>query len=157
MKADVIFAFWGFNESFEGYEGIEKFKAEMDKYLKDLKAAKYNGKSAPRIVLFSPIAQEKVPDPNFPDPTANNTNLQNYTAAMAEVAKANDVQFVDLYNPSLQLFKNAKQPLTHNGIHLTDGGIPGSRAGDLQGGLWREPAARGCDAGEDSRGRAGEE
>ena len=122
VKADVIFAFWGFNESFKGYEGIEKFKSEMDKYLKDLKAAKFNGKSAPRIVLFSPIAQEKVADPNFPDATANNTNLQNYSDAMAEVAKANGVQFVDLYNPSLQLYKTAKQPLTHNGIHLTVAG-----------------------------------
>ena len=50
------------------------------------------------MVLFSPIAQEKGADPNWPDPTANNTNLQNYTAAMAEVAKANDVQFVDLFD-----------------------------------------------------------
>jgi len=125
VKADVVLAFWGFNESFKGYEGVEKFKSEMDKYLKDLKSAKYNGTSAPRIVLFSPIAEEKVADPNFPDSTRNNTNLQNYTAAMAEVAKANDVQFVDLYNPSLQLYKAAKTPLTHNGIHLT---MPGYQA-----------------------------
>jgi azurin/glucose/arabinose dehydrogenase len=121
-KADVILAFWGFNESFDGYEGIGKFKAELDKYLKDFKAAKFNGKDAPRVVLFSPIAQEKMPDANIPDPTANNTNLQNYTAAMAEVAAANDVQFVDLFGPSQQLFKSTKQPLTHNGIHLTVAG-----------------------------------
>jgi len=122
VHADVIFAFWGFNESFKGYEGIEKFKADLDKYLKDLKAAKYNGKSAPRVVLFSPIAQEKMPDPNFPDPTANNTNLQNYANAMAEVARANDVQFVDLFGPSQELYKAAKEPLTHNGIHLSVAG-----------------------------------
>jgi azurin/glucose/arabinose dehydrogenase len=122
VKADVVLAFWGFNESFKGYEGVEKFKSELDKYVKDLKAAKYNGTSAPRIVLFSPIAEEKVADPNFPDATTNNTNLQNYTAAMAEVAKANDVQFVDLYIPSLQLYRAAKTPLTHNGIHLTMAG-----------------------------------
>ena len=120
--ADVVLAFWGFNESFKGYEGIPQFKADLEKYIKDMKAAKYNDKSAPRLVLFSPIAQEKMSDPNFPDPTANNTNLQNYTAAMAEVAKANDVQFIDLFTPSLQLYKSAKQPLTHNGIHLTVAG-----------------------------------
>jgi azurin/glucose/arabinose dehydrogenase/lysophospholipase L1-like esterase len=121
-KADVVLAFWGFNESFKGYEGIEKFKADLDKYLKDMKGKNYNGKGAPRLVLFSPIAQEKMPDPNFSDPAANNTNLQNYTAAMADVAKANDVQFVDLFAVSQQLYKTAKTPLTHNGIHLTVAG-----------------------------------
>ncbi len=121
-KADVVLAFWGYNESFKGYEGIEKFKADLGKYIADMKKAQYNGKSAPRLVLFSPIAQEKHSDPNFPDPVANNTNVQNYTAAMAEVAKANDVQFVDLFTPSQQLYKTAKQSLTHNGIHLTVAG-----------------------------------
>ncbi len=121
-KADVVLAFWGFNESFKGYEGLEKFKADLDKYLKDMKAKNYSGNGAPQLVLFSPIAQEKMPDPNFPDPTANNTNLQNYAAAMAEVAKTNDVQFVDLFTASQQLYKSAKQPLTHNGIHLTVAG-----------------------------------
>jgi lysophospholipase L1-like esterase len=119
MKADVVLAFWGFNESFKGPEGLEKFKTNLAKYLKDLQAGQFNGKSAPRVVLFSPIAQEKGVDPNWPDPTANNANLKLYTAAMAEVAKANDVQFVDLFTPSLALYAKAKTPLTHNGIHLT--------------------------------------
>lgn len=122
VKADVVFAFWGFNESFGGYDGITKFKTDLEKFIKETKAAKYNGSSAPRLVLFSPIAQEKIADPNLPDPEKNNTNLQNYTAAMAEVAKANDVQFVDLFAPSLGLYKAAKAPLTHNGVHLTMAG-----------------------------------
>ena len=121
-KADVVLAFWGFNESFKGYDGLVKFKEDLNKYLKALKAKNYNGKTAPQVVLFSPVAQEKHADPNFPDPTANNTNLQNYTAAMAEVAKANDVQFADLFTASQDLYKSAKQPLTHNGIHLTVAG-----------------------------------
>src|SRR6185295_5174015 len=89
-KADVILAFYGFNESFKGKEGIEKFKGDLDKFLKETKAKNYSGKGAPRVVLFSPIANEKVNDPNLPDPAANNANLQLYTSAMAEVAKAND-------------------------------------------------------------------
>ena len=121
-KTDVVFAFWGFNESFRGSEGVDAFKAELDKYVKDMKAARYNGKSNPRLILFSPIAQEKMPGNDFPDPTANNANLQIYTAAMAEVARANDIQFVDLFAPSQQLYKEAKEPLTHNGIHLTVAG-----------------------------------
>ncbi len=121
-QADVIFAFWGFNESFGGYDGLQKFKTDLENFIKETKAAKYNGKSAPRLVLFSPIAAEKMADPNMPDPTADNTNIQNYTAAMAEVATANDVQFVDLFTPSQKLYEQAKQSLTHNGVHLTMAG-----------------------------------
>jgi glucose/arabinose dehydrogenase/azurin/lysophospholipase L1-like esterase len=125
VKADVIFAYFGFNESFKGYAGIEQFKAELGLFLKETKAKNYSGKGAPRIVLFSPIATEKHRDPNFPDPAANNTNLENYTAAMAEVAKANDVIFVDLFHPSQQLYTAAAQKgqsLTVNGLHLTEDG-----------------------------------
>ena len=121
-QTDVVFAMFGFNESFAGYEGVEKFKGEVEKFIKATKAANYSGKGPARLVLFSPIAQEKMPDPNLPDPAANNTNIQNYATAMAEVAKANDVQFVDLFAASQEVYKTAKQPLTHNGLHLTDAG-----------------------------------
>jgi hypothetical protein len=67
-QADVIFAFYGFNESFGGYEGLEKFKADVDKFIKDAQKQNYSGKGAPRIVLFSPIANEKHQDPSYPDP-----------------------------------------------------------------------------------------
>jgi len=125
VQADVIFAYFGFNESFKGYDGLNQFKAELGLFLKETKAKNYSGRGNPRIVLFSPIANEKMRDPNFADPAANNTNLENYTAAMAEVAKANDVQFVDLFHPSLELFTTAaqkKQSLTVNGLHLTPEG-----------------------------------
>src|SRR6266516_583035 len=118
-QADVIFAFFGFNESFKGYAGLEKFKTDLDKFLKETLAKNYSGKGAPRIVLFSPIANEKLPDPNFPDPTANNANLSDYTAAMAGVARANHVSFVDLFTPSRQLYVEAAkqdQSLTVNGL-----------------------------------------
>src|SRR4051812_45495586 len=75
VGADVIFAFFGFNESFKGPEGLEKFKADLDKWIKDTKAQNYSGKGAPRIVLFSPIANERHLDPNFPDPRKNNANI----------------------------------------------------------------------------------
>src|SRR5262249_2209081 len=84
-KADVIFAFFGYNESFAGEKGLAKFKQELDGYLKRLLSQKYNGKSASRVVLFSPIAQEYMRDPNLPDPTENNKRLEIYTIAMGEV------------------------------------------------------------------------
>lgn len=124
VKADVVFAFFGGNESFAGEGGLEKFRKDLDSFLKETKAKNFSGKGAPRIVLFSPIAAEKHQDPNFPAPE-NNGNLQKYTAAMAEVAKANDVPFVDLFAPSQQLFAaSAKEgkSLTMNSIHLTEAG-----------------------------------
>jgi glucose/arabinose dehydrogenase/lysophospholipase L1-like esterase len=124
-KADVIFGFFGFNESFGGEAGLDKFKQDLDKFLKDTQGKNYSGKGTPRLVLFSPIANEKLNDPNQPDPTANNVNLQKYTAAMAEIAKANDVPFVDLFVVSQRLYAQAAKsggPLTFNTLHLTESG-----------------------------------
>src|SRR6478736_1064410 len=52
--ADVILAYWGFNESFRGPEGLEEFKRNLGDYLGKQLAANYSGHGAPRIVLFSP-------------------------------------------------------------------------------------------------------
>ena len=122
FSANVILAYWGFNESFKGEAGLEGFKKALDEYLKKQLAADY-GKGKPRVVLFSPIAHENLDDPtNYPDGTTNNKNLALYTKAMAEVAKASDVQFIDLFTPSQQLYAKSAQPLTINGIHLTEEG-----------------------------------
>jgi len=103
FSANVILAYWGFNESFKGAAGLADFKQALDEYLKKQLAADY-GKGHPKIVLLSPIAHENVKDPtDYPDGAANNKNLALYTQAMAEVAKANDVQFVDLFAASQQL------------------------------------------------------
>ncbi len=125
VQADVIFAFFGYNESFKGYEGLDKFKADLDKFLKNTLTKNYSGRGTPRIVLFSPTADEKHQDPNFPDPAANNANLSDYTAAMAMVAQQNGIQFVDLYKPSRAALEEAarnKQSLTVNGHYLTEAG-----------------------------------
>ncbi|MFO1512013.1 MAG: PVC-type heme-binding CxxCH protein [Verrucomicrobiota bacterium] len=141
-KADVILACFGFNESFGGEAGLESFRRELDKFLKDTKAKNYSGKGAPQIVLFSPIANEKLNDPNQPDPTANNQNLRKYTAAMAAVAKANDVRFVDLFVISENLYlaaAKAGSPLTFNTLHLTDAGDK-ALAGEIFTALFKEKA-----------------
>src|SRR6185437_9057824 len=106
-KADVILAFYGYNESFKGPDGLSGFKDDLDKFLKATAAQKYNGTSAPRIVLFGPAADEKTQDPNLPDPAKVNANLELYSAAMAEVAKANGVQFIDLLGLSKEIYARA--------------------------------------------------
>src|SRR5277367_5810909 len=55
-KADVVLAFFGFNESFGGPAGLAKFEDDLEKFIKETLAAKYNGRSAPLLLLFSPIA-----------------------------------------------------------------------------------------------------
>jgi len=124
-QADVIFAFYGFNESFKGYDGLEKFKDDLDKFLKEMKTKNFSGKGAPRIVLFGPAADEKHQDPNFQDPTANNSNLQDYSEAMSKVAAANSVPYVEVFKASKELYAQAakkKTSLTVNGHFLTEAG-----------------------------------
>src|SRR5689334_18772161 len=96
-KAGVIFAMFGFNESFKELAGLEQFKKDLENFIKNTQSQDYSGNGSPRLVLFSPIALEKHSDPNFPDPTEGNQRLNYYVQAMAEVAKANNVQFVDLF------------------------------------------------------------
>ncbi len=121
-KADVIFAFFGYNESFAGEAGLEAFKKDLAGFLTHTLAQKYNGKSAPRVVLFSPIAHEDHKSPNLPDGKENNARLKLYTRAMAEVAAAHKVPFVDLFTPTLALYAKLKEHLTINGIHLNEAG-----------------------------------
>ncbi|HEX2747823.1 MAG TPA: c-type cytochrome [Verrucomicrobiales bacterium] len=122
FHASVILAYWGFNESFKGPRGLDGFKKALDEYLKKQLSADY-GKGKPQVVLFSPIAHENLKDPaNYSDGSANNKNLELYTGAMAEVAKANNVPFVDLFHASQELYAKAAKPLTINGIHLTEAG-----------------------------------
>lgn len=121
FHANVILAYWGFNESFKGPAGLEEFKKNLDGYLKAQLKADY-GKGKPRIILLSPIAQENLKDPNLPAGAPANKNLALYTAAMAEIARANNVPFVDLFAASRELYAASSQPRTHNTIHLTDEG-----------------------------------
>jgi azurin/lysophospholipase L1-like esterase len=119
-KADVIYAMFGYNESFDGTP--DKFKAALIKWVGDTRKKNYSGKGAPRIVLFSPIAHEDLGDANLPDGKANNARLGAYTEAMAAAAKASGVGYVDLYSPSLALYAKDSDALTFNGIHLTNAG-----------------------------------
>ena len=140
QKADVIIAAYGFNESFAGADGLAAFRKDLAAMLRELKGRKYNGKSAPRIVLVSPIGHENLGAP-LPDGTESNANQKLYADAMAQVAKAEGVGFVDVLTPMLRAMtaKTKKAPLTINGIHLNDAGYR-AFAGALYRGLFQEDA-----------------
>src|SRR5437763_1394885 len=82
-----------------GAAALAAFQGELDPPVPRALTQRYNGRRAPRLGLFSPIAHNALPDRNLPDGSANNQRLELYTAAMAEVAKANNVTFVDLFHP----------------------------------------------------------
>jgi azurin len=122
VKADVVFAFYGYNESFDGYEGIEAFKKNVADFIDQMKAQNFSGKGAPRLVLFSSIALEKLPNPSLPPVEEKNTNLQNYAAAMSEVAAAKGVMFVNLFEPTQKAFTASAEAETLNGLYQNAAG-----------------------------------
>lgn len=117
-KADIIFASYGLNESFKGADSLKSFSKNLKIWLNDLKSHQYNGKSAPTIVLISPMAHEALE--KLPDGIEHNKDIRLYTAAMKEVASELNLTFVDLFTPTFKYINSEeKKKLTYNGIHLT--------------------------------------
>lgn len=121
-RPDVILAFFGFNESFAGPGGLDAFKAKLEKFVTETTTTAYNGMRPPRLVLVGPIAHEDIKDPHLPDGSVNNANLALYSKAMADVAGAKSVPFVDLFTPTKDVLFEDGQRYTINGIHLNERG-----------------------------------
>lgn len=120
-QADVILAFFGYNESFAGEAGLPKFREDLSRFVKETLSKKYNGESSPRLVLCSPTPHENLNSPHFPNGEENNARIAVYTQAMAEVAAEHQVGFVDLFQPLVETFAAAEN-VTINGIHLNENG-----------------------------------
>ena len=105
VKADVIIAFFGYNESYAGEAGLPQFRKDLEAFIDHTLSQKYNGKSAPRLVLCSPIAFEDLKWPHLPDGKEQNKNLELYTAEMGKVASEKAVLFVDLFHHSQEMMK----------------------------------------------------
>lgn len=118
--ASVVLFFFGFNESFRGEKGLDQYAKQLDELIKSTLKQDYSGKGAPRVVVVSPIAFENTGNANLPDGKIHNANLELYTKRMSEVAKANQVGFVDLFHPTLKLFDSTDAQLTLDGCHLSD-------------------------------------
>jgi lysophospholipase L1-like esterase len=124
QKADVILAFFGLGESFEGEVGVTRFERDLDGYLAAQTAAKYNGRTAPRIALVSPIAHEALAHLKHVDVDGRNRELERYTEIMRRVAARHMVPFVDLFTPTKRIMteRPSSAPLTINGVHLNEKG-----------------------------------
>ena len=123
LQADVVVAFFGFNESFDGAAGLDRFKAELIEFVKHTQGQKYNGRTAPVLALVSPIAFEDLSATHgTPDGGVENANLALYTAAMEDVAAQFDVSFVNLLPVTKDWFDRTREPLTRDGALLTEEG-----------------------------------
>lgn len=123
LEADVILAFFGYNESFRGKEGLENYKGELDAFIKYTLNQKYNGEGPVQLAIISPIAFEDLSATHdLPDGKKENENLEMYTRAMREVAENNGVLFVDAFEPTKEWYEESDEYLTIDGFQLTDEG-----------------------------------
>jgi mono/diheme cytochrome c family protein/glucose/arabinose dehydrogenase len=123
LKPDIIVAFFGFNESFDGPAGLPNFKAELEAFVTHTLQQKYNDKAAPKLALVSPIAfQDLSALYGTPKGTTQNANLALYAKAMEDVAAAHQLPFVNLFAPTSAWFAPGSKPLTRDGALLTDEG-----------------------------------
>jgi putative heme-binding domain-containing protein len=123
-KIDVIFAAFGYNESFAGKAGLTSFRTALAKHLANLKAKAFSGitgndETGPRIVLVSPIANENTARVKAAD--RNNANIKLYVDAMKQVAAEQGVGFVDVFAATEKAMA-ADSDLTINGAHLNSAG-----------------------------------
>ena len=122
-KADTILAFFGFNESFDGPARVQNFADEVAAFVDHTLQQRYNGRTAPRLVLISPIAFEDLSAVrDLPNGAKENANLRLYTEAMQKVAAAKGVGFVDLFAPTTKWYAEESDSLTINGAHLSEAG-----------------------------------
>lgn len=121
QKADIIFAFFGMNESFQGPDNLKVFKQDLRAFLQNLREQEYNGKMPPEVILVSPIAQEGRGE-RFSNTSNQNENLQLYTQSMQQVAQDLKIPFINLYESTKKLMEEEPEYLTTNGIHLNESG-----------------------------------
>lgn len=123
LKADIVIAFFGYNESFMGPEHLDTFKAELEAFIEHTLSQTYNEKNAPRLGVVSPVAFEDLSNQkDVPDGSMINEYLRLYTQAMQDVSEKHEVLFVDAFTPSKQWYQEMDQPLTIDGSQLNSEG-----------------------------------
>jgi lysophospholipase L1-like esterase len=112
----IIFIGYGANESFEGVAGLPAFLGGFSKLLDGLAPLKA------RVVVLSPAFHEDLGRPSL-DPAEHNRALEQYTAALKDLAAGRQLWFVDLFHP-LAKAKEAvpMRRLTTNGVLPNENG-----------------------------------
>ncbi|WP_214228974.1 GDSL-type esterase/lipase family protein [Pedobacter sp. B4-66] len=111
-KPTIIFIAYGGVEAQDGAAGLDKFKDGLNKLLDK------TDELGAKAILLSPIpVLSGIPVDIL---ESRNKDLQLYAKAIADIAKARDKQFIDLYNPVTDFQKQAK--ISEDGIHLNEVG-----------------------------------
>ena len=122
LKADVIIAFFGYNESFRKEAGVKLFEEELGAFIRHSLSQKYNGNTSPQLAIVSPIAFEDLSqNQDLPNGENENKYLLMYKDVMKRVAKKHGVIFIDVFSPSKIWFEKDDQ-LTIDGFQLNDQG-----------------------------------
>ena len=76
LGADTIIAFFGYNSSFAGPAELDRYKSELQAFIRHTLSQKYNGESIPQLALVSPTTVQDLSDQfSVPDSSAINKNL----------------------------------------------------------------------------------
>ncbi len=122
LKADVILAFFGYNEVFRPEEYKTITEDELRAFVGHTLSNSYNGAEPPHLILISPIALEPQPaNPRLSDFSDLNEKLETYTSMMRRVAAETGVGFLDLFHPSQQWYASGER-FTLDGLQLNDKG-----------------------------------
>jgi mono/diheme cytochrome c family protein/glucose/arabinose dehydrogenase len=124
LQADTIIAFFGYNESFDGPNRAANFEAELDAFAQHTLSKAYNGKTAPRLVLVTPLGFENLSAiRDLPDGTKENESLAIYAQAIRNVAAKHGLTCVDFFTATrMRSTKKELPALTINGFAPTEAG-----------------------------------
>jgi len=127
VKPTVAILGYGMASSFAGEAGLPKFKADLNKLIDAIQSLSKDTKV--RFMFLGPIRHEEL-GPPFPDPTEHNKQLERYSTAIQEIARARGSPFIDLFHNLGDGTKDRiPRAYTDNGIHLNAYGY--SRVGDV--------------------------
>ena len=118
----VVWIMFGYNESHAGPEGASAYESELVQLVEKYRALRSEAGVDARFVLFSPIAYENTGNRHLPDGKELNANLKAFTEATKKAADSAGATFVDLFTPTLDLYRTSDAQLTLNGIHLNEAG-----------------------------------
>ena len=120
FQPTVVILGYGMSNSFDGEEGLEVFRSELNQLIDRIKAAL--PETAPKFVLLGPIKHESLGG-DLPDPEKHNRLLSEYSKLVGEIAEERRYPFVNLFDwLGDGLEAHTKRAHTDNGIHLNEYG-----------------------------------
>ena len=127
FEPTVVILGYGMSSSFDGLEGVEKFRRDLNRLIDRLI------ESVPdqglRFVLMGPTVHEDLGG-DFPDPDDHNLALAAYSKAVETIAEERKYPFINLYDwLGDGLTAGISRAHTENGIHLSRYGY--SRLADV--------------------------